>query len=241
MSFSYYNPNDRYRQRATRRMTFFLGFGFFFVLIFSSGFWLGVIRAQQNMYILQEEKRITSEERDSVQTEMIKIRAESQTAKVRLEQLRANYDDLLGGGEMRNVVSLLRRQIDQGVDIKRLQSVISSARPPQNCSAPKTKRFVVDTPVYTGPKSRAVLPAEVVVVTANGSSAQNFFGRKEAWFDPGQSVNLTFETKDKKIETKDGVLPLYHTLVYGDKEYRFTATAGDKSFIKLTYDYCDYP
>jgi len=241
MSFSYYNPNDRYRQRAARRMTFFLGSGFFFALIFGFGFWLGGIRAQQNMYILQEDKRITSEERDSVQAEMTKMRAESQTAKVRLEQLRANYEELIGGGEIKDLVSLMRQQIDQGVDVKRLQSVILSARPPQNCSAPKTRRFVVDTPVYNGPGSRVVLPGGVVVVTANGSSAQNAQGRKEAWFDPSQPVEISFKVKDGKAETKKGILPLYYTVVYGDKEYRFTATAGDKSFVRLTHDHCDYP
>jgi cell division protein FtsB len=241
MSLSYYNPNDRYRQRAARRMIIFLGFGFFFAAIFGFGFWVGGIRSQQNMYILQEEKRIISEERDHVQAEMTKMRAESQTAKVRLEQLRANYDELLGNGAMKDLVSLLRQQIDQGVDMKRLQSVLSSARPPQNCSAPQTKRFVVDTPVYNGPSSRVALPGDVVVVTANGASSQNSQGRKEAWFDPSQPVELSFTIKDGKTETKKGILPLYHTVVHGDKEYRFTATIGDKSFVRLTHDHCDYP
>ncbi len=241
MTLSYYNPNDRYRQRAARRMTFFLGFGFVFALIFGFGFWMGGMRAQQNMYILQEEKRIISEERDKVQAEMTKMRAESQTAKVRLEQLRANYDELLGGGMMKDLVSLVRQQIDQGVDVKRLQSVILSARPPQNCSAPQTKRFVVDTPVYSGPSNRAVLPEEVVIVTANGASAQNAQGRKEAWFDPNQPVEISFKVKSGKTETKKGILPIYHTVVYGDKEYRFTIKTGDKSFVQVTYDNCDYP
>ena len=241
MSLSYYNPNDRYRQRAARRMTFFLGFGFFFSVVFGFGFWLGGMRSQQNMYILQEEKRIISEERDRVQAEMTKMRAESQTAKVRLEQLRANYDELLGGGVMKDLVSLVRQQIDQGVDVKRLQSVILSARPPQNCSAPQTKRFVVDTPVYTGPSSRVVLPEEAVIVTASGASAQNAQGRKEAWFDPGQPVEISFKIKSGTTEAKKGLLPLYHTVVYGDKEYRFTFKAGDKSFAQVTYDNCDYP
>ncbi len=241
MSFSYYNPNDRYRQRAAKRMTFFLGLLFFFTVVFGLGYWVGGIRSQQNLYILQEEKRVIGEERDRVQAEMTKMRAESQTAKVRLEQLRANYDELLGGGVMRDLVSLLRQQIDHGVDIKRLKSVLLSARPPQNCSAPQTKRFVVDTPVYNGPKSRVVLPNGVVIVTASGVSAQNTKGRKEAWFDPSQPVKIRFKIKNGKVETKQGMLPIYHTIVYRNKEYRFTATAGDKSFIRLTYDNCDYP
>ncbi|MFP4387124.1 MAG: hypothetical protein ACLFRA_07940, partial [Alphaproteobacteria bacterium] len=174
------------------------------------------------------------------QSEMTKMRAESQTAKVRLEQLRANYDELLGGGEMKDVVSLIRQQIDQGVDAKRLKSIVLSARPLQNCTIPRTKRFIVNTPVYTGPSSRVVLPGEVIIITASGASAQNAGGRKEAWFDPSQPVELVFQTKDGKTETKKGILPIYHTVVYGDKEYRINAMAGDKSFVEITYDHCDY-
>lgn len=222
-------------------MSNFLGLAFFFVVIFGSGFWFGGMRSQQNLYILQEEKRILSEDRDGVQTDITKMRAESQTAKVRLEQMRANYDEVIGEGAMKSLVSLLRQQIDQGVDIKRLESVILSARPPQNCSAPANKRLVVDTPVYKGSSSRAVLPGGVVVITANGASAKNAQGNKEAWFDPGQPVEISFKIKDGAVETKAGVLPIYHTVIYGDKEYRFTASSGDKSFVKITYDHCDYP
>ncbi len=241
MSFSSYNPNDRYRQRAAQRTMRLIIFTFFFSIVFGAGFWAGGLRSKQDMYILQEEKRIIGEERDKMQAEAIKIRAEAQTATVRLEQLKTNYDELFGDGPMKNLVELLRKQLDQGVDDKRLESVILSARPPQNCSDPQSKRIIISTPVYKGPSSKAVLPKGVVVITGKGQSTQNSKGQKEAWFDTRKPIELSFKIKGGRVETKKGILPLYHSVITGDKEYRFTIKAGNKSFVKITYDYCDYP
>ena len=241
MAFSSYNPNDRYRQRAAKRMSNLIAFSFVFAIIFCLGYWIGGLKSQRDIYILKEDKQALSEERDNVRADMTKLRAEAQTATVRLEQLRANYDELIGEGPMKNLVSLVRQQIDSGVDVKRLESVILSARPPQNCSNPISKRFVVNTPVYSGPSSNVTLPKGIVIITGEGTSAQNIQGKKEAWFDPGKPVELVFKTKDGEPQVREGVLPIYHSVVVGDKEYRFTVTAGEKSFVRVSYDYCDYP
>ncbi|PCJ99794.1 MAG: hypothetical protein COA45_02970 [Zetaproteobacteria bacterium] len=213
---------------------------FIFGSIFGSGYWVGGMHSQQIMYILQEEKRILSEEKNDGQNIMIELRADSQTANVRLEQLRASYDELLSDGPMRDLVTLVRNQIDQGVDAKRLESVILSARPPQNCSDPESKRFVVATPVYKGPSSKAAIPGGISVF-GKGLSSKNSKGKKEAWFDPNQPVEITFQAKGKKPTMKNGVLPIHNSMIVGDKEYRFTITAGSKSFVKVTFDHCDYP
>lgn len=240
MGFSSYNPNDRYRQRSVRRTSSVLTFLFVFGAIFGSGYWVGGMRSQQNMYILQEEKRILNEENSSGQDSMIELRAEAQTANVRLEQLRASYDELLSEGPMRDLVTLVRKQIDQGVDVKRLESVLLSARPPQNCSDPENKRFVVTTPVYNGPSSQASIRGGISIF-GKGISSKNSKGNKEAWFDPGQPVEITFKSKGVKPTTKKGLLPVHYSMVVGNKEYRFTVTAGAKSFVKVTFDHCDYP
>ncbi len=241
MSFSSYNPYDRYRQRTAKRTSTIIAFMFGFGAIFAVGYWVGGVRSQQNIYILQEEKRILTEESGKVQNEMIQLRAEAQTANVRLEQLRASYDELLSGGPMQDLVTLVRQQIDAGVDVGRLESVIVSARPPQNCSDPETKRFVVITPVYNGPSSKASVDDGVISLSGQGASAKNSEGKQEAWFDPGQPIEVTFQSRDGKTRTKKGVLPISHSMVVKDKEYRFTLSAGARSFVKVTFDHCDYP
>ena len=241
MSVYNYNPYDRYRRRSARRMTSLMMSLVFLGIVFAFGFGIGKMYSQQSLYILGEEKRISGEERDKLQDDITLLRAESQTAKVRVEQLKASYEVLVSEGPMQDIVTLLRQQIEQGVDIKRLESVILSARPPQNCSKSEIRRFIVSTPSYNGPKSQVVIKKASIAISAKGTSAQSSKGKKEAWFDPGQPVEMSFQSGSEKPQIKRGVLPIYYSAVVGDKEYRFTVDAGSKSFVKVTYDHCDYP
>ncbi len=241
MNFSSYNPNDRYRKRSAKRASNIIIFSFLFLIVFALGYWLGNMRSQQNTYILQEEKRLLNEENNNLKSDIVKMRAETQTANVRLEQLKASYDELLSDGLISDIVTLVKKQIDQGVDAQRLKSVILSARPPQNCSDPENKRFVIITPVYKGPNSIASINRGAISIFGKGISSKNSKGKKEAWFDPSQPVSIMFKAKGKDIEVKKGLLPLHHSMVLGDKEYRFTITSAAKSFVKVTFDYCDYP
>jgi len=47
--------------------------------------------------------------------------------------------------------------------------------------------------------------------------------------------------QDVVAKKKRGTLPLYHTAVIGDRQYRFTVSEGAQSFAKVTFDSCDYP
>ncbi len=241
MSNYSYNPYDRYRQRSARRTTSIIMFMFLFAAMFGLGYWVSGIRSQQDIYILKEEKRIISEENDKIQSDMVKLRADAQTANVRLEQLKASYQEILSDGAMKDIVTLVGKQLKQGVDEKRLKSVILSARPPQNCSDPKSKRFIVITPVYKGSNSKSSIDDGVVYVSGKGKPSKNSKGQNEAWFDSGQVIEVTFKAKNRKAETKKGLLPLHHSMVIAGKEYRFTITVGEKSFAKVTFDHCDYP
>ncbi len=241
MSISPYDPGDRYRRRSAQRTVGVFMFLIFIGVTVGIGVWLGRMKSQQSLYIYQEKNSNLVKEQEKMQDEVTALRAEAQTAQVRLEQLKASYEELLSEGAMQDLLELLRQQLEKGVDPNRLHSVILSARPPQNCSDAKNKRFVVITPVYNGPSSIASIGKGAVSISGVGSSAQNSKGQAEAWFDPGQPVKLTFKGRGGKDQLKQGMLPIYHSVAVGDKEYRFTITEGTKSFAKVTYDYCDYP
>ena len=44
-----------------------------------------------------------------------------------------------------------------------------------------------------------------------------------------------------KTDNKAGIMPLHHSVVSGNREYRFTIEEGARSFAKVTFDSCDYP
>lgn len=118
--------------------------------------------------------------------------------------------------------------------------IIRAAQPPQNCSQAVNKRFVLSTPSYKGPQSGVTFADGTVTVSGSGDSSISSKQEKEAWFDPGKPITVVFTVIGGKKETKTGLLPLHHTIILGNKEYRFTISEGPRSFIVISSDYCDY-
>lgn len=241
MTYGSYNPGARYRQRSQRRMVSLLTTFLFLLLFFGLGYWIGVLSTGQNIYILQQQKEDAEQRAEQLQNDLTQARADAQTADIRLEQVKASYNEILSEGPMQEMVVMLKKQVEAGVDPARLQSVILSARPPKNCSEPQSKRFLIVTPVYSGPESRISIESGLIAITGMGESAKNDKNEKEAWFDPAKPVQIEFYPSGGKKSMKEGTLPLYYSLPIGDKEYRFTIAPDTKSFAKVTYDFCDYP
>lgn len=241
MSLYTYNPSERYRRRSARRLTNSFMFLMFITLVAGVFFWLGGLRATQDIIMLRQERDTAQQNFIEIQNEVTKLRAEAQTAGVRLEQVRAGYQEILPEGPMQNLVELLRKQLDEGIDEKRLESIILSARPPQNCSTPVSRAFVITTPAYKGPQSKVSIESGTIHLSGDGQSVINEQGKAEAWFDSSKPVTIMFSTKEGVVEKKTGGLPMQYSIVVSDKEYRFNIAQGEQSFAKVTYDYCDYP
>ena len=241
MSLSYYNPNDRYRRRAAARLSSFFTVSFLILLIFGVGFWFGKQNAGQQEKILKQRVKDMTEQSAEMEQALIDMRSEAQTATMRYEQLKTTYDEQLPEGPVRNLVELLRKQLEEGRDPERLAFLIRSARPPRNCSDIETRRFVVSTPTNDAPQSKISVADGAITVTGRGEAARNDKGQPEAWFDSARAVNVEFKALGGEVEKKQGTFPLHHSMVVGEREYRFTVTDGARSFAKVTYDSCDYP
>ena len=108
MSFSYYNPNDRYRKRAANRMTNFFVMSSIVLLIFGVGFWFGKQNAGQQERILKAEVKEMRSNKKEMEQELIDMRSEAQTATARYEQIQATYDEQLPEGPVRDLLALVR-------------------------------------------------------------------------------------------------------------------------------------
>lgn len=241
MRITSYNPQDRYRRRAADRMAGIITVIVLVLLSFGSGFWIGKKNAGYQERVLAKKVDQLESENTELQDSMTELRAEAQTANARFEQLQAVYQETVPEGAMRDLVMLLKRQVDEGRDPERLSFLIRSARPPRNCSEPQTRRFVVSTPTYKGPDSKVAIAEGALVITGTGSSATNAQGKPEAWYDPSKQVAIEFTNLGGRKEAKTGVMPIHHSIVIADREYRMTVTDGARSFAKVTYDSCDYP
>lgn len=237
-----YNPRGRYQERARRQSLQLFIMGLAALAIFILGLWIGrqYAAAQLKSYAKQTQAQQTQIQ--SMQDDMIQKQAEAQAAQLRYEQLNIQMQALYPAeGPLRELVDLTKRQLDAGLAPERLALAIRSTRPPRNCVDPITKRFVVMTPAYKGPEAQVAIAESGLRVTGRGMSAINAAGQPEAWFDTAKPVTLVFQGADGRKETKQGILPLEHTMVAGDREYRFTVATGDKSFAKITFDSCEYP
>lgn len=241
MTFGQYNPRRRYLERDRKRNARIAGIVVALALVGMAFFGMGRQHAAFQINSLKKEADDLRSQNTTLQDELTKLRAETQTATSRFDQLQQQYEkDLPNEGPVRELVEQVRKQISDGMSPERLAFVIRSARPPSNCSDPASKRFMVKTPAYTGPDSAASFGEGAVVISAIGASSRNQKGEPQAWFDATQPVTVTFKTADGQTDSKTVTLPLQHSLIASGREYRFTLSEGEKSFVRVSYDSCDY-
>lgn len=240
MSLSNYNPHMRYKERNAQRMASILGVLAVILISILIGFWLGKQYGAEHLITLKDEVKTFESERSELQEQVTELSAAAQTANKRYEQLQAEVESILPAGPMQDLVTLVREQLKQGMDAERLSFVIRSARPPSGCTEANSKRFVINTPAYSGPASIASFADGKIKIGGSGRSARNAKGHPEAWYDPSKRVEIFFISGDKR-ELKKGVLPIRYSTVVGNREYRFTIESGSRSFAKVVYDSCAYP
>jgi outer membrane murein-binding lipoprotein Lpp len=239
--FGHYNPRTRYIARDRQRTQITIAALMVLAAVGTTAFWLGRQHAAYQINSLSAQVKERETEIKNLESDLTKMRAETQTATLRFDQLQEQMNKDLPDGAVRDLVALLRQQLQDGMSPERLAFLLRSARPPQNCSDPATRRFVPKTPAYTGSNSVASFGEGAVKITGTGTSARNKDGKEEAWFDPAQPVTVTYTSADGQTETKTGQLPMQHAMIAAGREYRFTLSEGEKSFIRVTFDSCDYP
>ncbi len=236
-----YNTHNRYKNRnrsQLKRLVFILSFMAF---LFFVGIWLGKSRATGELSFVDNQLKSKTAEINELQESLMQARADAQTAEARYTQLQNDVlEELPFDGPLRSLIDELRQRLEEGVNPERLSFAIRAARPPQNCTDAMIKRFVLSTPMYQGPDSQVEIDGNIFV-SGEGVSAKNSNGEPEAWYNPAKPVTIKLTTKAGAVQTKKGALPFSDTIVVDDKEYRFTLSEGARSFVKVTYDHCDYP
>ena len=142
-------------------------------------------------------------------------------------------------GPVADLLDLIREKLDSGVDIGRLQFLVGAATNTPSCSEPPVnKRFMVQTLLFAGANDSVAFADGTITVTARGDSVVNAEGKAEAWFDAAQPIKLILTMIGGRVSEVSGKLPLHTSVVVGDVEHRFTATAGPQGFIQVTSERC---
>lgn len=244
-SISRYDPRTRYRNRSQQRLSLMIGLGLMGLVSGGIGYGIGYQAARLDQSGLQNDMSALSVERDRLQQTVTRLMADSHSANVKYQQIEEQLQsELPQEGPMKEIVGQIRGQLTAGVDPERLANLIRTLSPPKNCADPEVRRFIVQTPKNKVTDSGVAIAEGAIQVKASGQSAHGKTGKEEAWYDPSRPIGLVFSWKDDKgpqtLERTNN-LPISQVLVVNGREYRMTFSEGAKSFLKLTFDSCQYP
>jgi len=171
------------------------------------------------------------------------LAAAAEQATLDAQEWQRRYEHDVPTGSTQQLYALIATQLAAGVAEDRLAFVINAAGQGQSCANnPATKRFLVKTPVTGGTSHSVSFADNAITVIGEGQPALNAANQPEAWFDPAKPVMVTFSRLGGETSQAKGKLPLHHSVVLGDSEYRFTVTAGDgRGFVNVTADRCKFP
>ena len=229
-------------RHALWRRRFFRG-----VLIAVALFGLGVIAylsgselARQDASRLRNANTELSEQVTLLTQSTKRSEALAKASQTREREWRDRYNQDVPTGRAKDLLALVEAQLAAGADPERIELFINAAaRPPVCDNDPRTKRFLVRTPLYAGPNDSVTFAANTLTVTAVGESATDAAGNPEAWFDPSKSITLRVIALDGRVNETVGPLPLHHAIVSADSEYRFSVVNGaGRGFVHVTADRC---
>jgi hypothetical protein len=141
--------------------------------------------------------------------------------------------------ELETLGSVIDRRLREGLTVAELRAAVEAAASARHCAgAPEVRQFLARTPVTRDPGVARFLSGRVAV-TGSGSPVRNAAGRPEAWIDVREPVELKIEVGGATT-TAAGVLPVRHTVVREDKEYRFEARPHSRrGFIEVALTVCN--
>lgn len=233
------------KKRARERRNRFLKAVFYFSLLCAAGaygYFEGQAEADRQVAIVEDQVKELSRENNRLNDLTRAATDKQSTALAEARAWRKKFENEIPTGATLEILELVRQRVENGLEPERLITLISLAQNNQNCNpAPETKRFIVNTPLFTQISNSISLAEGSITVTADGVSTLNEEGKPEAWYDPSKPVALTFTQLGGSSEKVEGVLPLHKSIVFGSNEYRFSVLNGKQSFANISATRCDFP
>lgn len=216
------------------------------VLVLAAGAYsyrFGKQLAEREVVMAQERIAELTQEVSGLQQQSAGLATDLAKARETIAAWQTRYEREVPTGFVKEMMELVQQKLQAGADEERLAFLVSAADKPRSCDGePETKRFIVTTELQSGGANDAVSFGDrAITVTAVGAAARNATGNLEAWYDPQKPVTVTFTQLGGKTIEAEGALPLHHSVVAGNSEYRFTALPGARGFLTVTADRCDYP
>ena len=191
---------------------------------------------------LKEQIQALGNEIQGLEQDNDRLAEVARNAKVKVQEWQQRYRQDIPTGNMKSLYEILRRKLETGVAGDRLAFILNQATNRHDCAeGVETRRFYVKTPLYNGGNDAVGFADSTIVVTAEGATSVDSAGNQRARFDPAKAVVVRFARLGGEAIEAQGVLPLHHAMVLGDKEYRFSIVAGEPGMVKVTAGNCPFP
>ena len=226
----------RNRERSRRRLMIYLRLAKWVLLLviffgigyssYQSGLWLAerkLVTLREDLAGLQRLQAETERTRDDLQARLAKANDD-------IRALQRRYDSDVPTGAPAELLKLARERLSGGLSAERLAEALRLAAPVIACEGrPQLKRFVL----RTGPNPVA---DDTVSFIDGLVSLHASLGAGE---DATRPVTLSFTRVNGPPSSVSGKLPLRHTVIVDNVEYRFTVAASDiRGYLTVTMNNC---
>ena len=233
------------KKKARDRRNRFFKFLFYVSLLGGAGaygYFEGQTEADRQMENSQDQLDVLARENSQLHEKTRAAMDKQSAALAEARAWRTKFESEIPTGASLEILDLVRQRMADGLDAVRLINLISLAQNTKNCDPkPDTKRFIINTPIFTQAENSISLGNGSVTVTGDGISAMNEEGKPEAWYDPDKPVTVKFTKIGGNSETVNGNLPIHKSIVFGSDEYRFSILRGKQSFASISVTRCDFP
>lgn len=162
--------------------------------------------------------------------------------KARLRFAETRYERDVPAGDARRLLGLVQDGLAQGANPDRLARLIQAGSRPMQCTPEADPRLL--GVAHSGQRQAAGtlgFADDRVTVAVEGSTAVDERGRPEDWFDQNAAVRVRLTQEGGVPTTVEGILPLEHTIVVGDAEYRLSLTSARRGFVEVAVERCAFP
>lgn len=220
------------QKRRSRRFWAFFKFTLFLSIVIGSSYFA----YDTGVQITYQQMGRSKNNFDQQEAELTKLRIDLGKTEAELNKLQA----LLPNQEMQDLLQIINKKAVSGIDPGRMARLINGLTNDETCAdQSQAKRFMISTPISQSADGSVSFYRGLITITGKGSPTLSENGNPEAWFDPTKPVTVTFTLPGGVTQEASGLLPLYHSVIVKNKEYRFTLISGRRSFADITVISCD--
>lgn len=240
MAFGLQERERRRRRKTWSRVFQIVAFFAMPLATFMVGYGVGLKLDDQRIANLEELNAALELDARRLERERLELIQQTRQSLTAAQEWQIRYERDVPVGERAALMALMDETLARGVSAERLGRFVEAAASQRECDAPDTKRFLLGTDANRGQAQSVSFAGGQITVSGQGTAARNDANLPQGWFDPAQSVSMTFTKIGGDRDESSGVLPLHTSVLMGTSEIRFTIAVSEvRGYVEATASVCE--